>query len=362
MTKSAAKLLLSKAKRHRKAPLRAQELGITQGDIRRLARRGGVKRISGLVYDETRGVLRGFLENVLRDAVAYTEHARRQTVTAVDVLYALKRQGRALYGVGSLVPPEMMVQTAKKGQRQRERSEASEAANKQGEAGEANEASEANKARDEAKGDEDAGGQGADGGKDSQPARGGSDDEREAEGRDEDEQAAEEEEEGGQAADTIFQTQQQQPEGEEDEQDEEEDDQGKQDNQREQGEDVQEPDEAVAETILQTQLQEEQREEGEHEEQSEQSDRDQATAVAQTQVQVDETQPEDLLPPTIGSQASTTSGDSGVGRALGIVPSEREQRLQRRQREEQREEQPQRPRTRSQAQPREQRGAKRRRR
>jgi histone H4 len=68
--------------------------------IRRLARRGGVKRISGLIYEETRGVLKVFLENVIRDAVTYTEHARRKTVTALDVVYALKRQGKTLYGFG----------------------------------------------------------------------------------------------------------------------------------------------------------------------------------------------------------------------------------------------------------------------
>ena len=32
--------------------------GITKPAIRRLARRGGVKRISGLIYEETRGVLK----------------------------------------------------------------------------------------------------------------------------------------------------------------------------------------------------------------------------------------------------------------------------------------------------------------
>ena len=68
--------------------------------IRRLARRGGVKRISGLIYEETRTVLKSFLESVIRDAVTYTEHARRKTVTALDVVYALKRQGRTLYGFG----------------------------------------------------------------------------------------------------------------------------------------------------------------------------------------------------------------------------------------------------------------------
>ncbi|KAH1214330.1 Histone H4 [Glycine max] len=84
------------AKRHRKV-LRDNIQGITKPAIRRLARRGGVKRISGLIYEETRGVLKIFLENVIRDAVTYTEHARRKTVTAMDVVYALKRQGRTLY-------------------------------------------------------------------------------------------------------------------------------------------------------------------------------------------------------------------------------------------------------------------------
>lgn len=73
--------------------------GITKPAIRRLARRGGVKRISGLIYDETRGVLKLFLESVIRDSVTYTEHAKRKTVTSLDVIYALKRQGRTLYGV-----------------------------------------------------------------------------------------------------------------------------------------------------------------------------------------------------------------------------------------------------------------------
>uniref|UniRef100_A0A4W6D0L1 Histone H4 n=1 Tax=Lates calcarifer TaxID=8187 RepID=A0A4W6D0L1_LATCA len=75
------------AKRHRKV-LRDNIQGITK------------PRISGLIYEETRGVLKVFLENVIRDAVTYTEHAKRKTVTAMDVVYALKRQGRTLYGFG----------------------------------------------------------------------------------------------------------------------------------------------------------------------------------------------------------------------------------------------------------------------
>jgi histone H4 len=69
-----------------------------------------------MIYEETRGVLKTFLEGVIRDAVTYTEHAKREsnpihppdalltpsgkTVTSLDVVYALKRQGRTLYGFG----------------------------------------------------------------------------------------------------------------------------------------------------------------------------------------------------------------------------------------------------------------------
>ena len=92
------------AKRHKRM-LRDNINGITKPAIRRLARRGGVKRISGLIYEETRSVLKSFLENVVRDAVTYTEHARRKTVTALDVVYALKRQGRTIYGFRKLKFP-----------------------------------------------------------------------------------------------------------------------------------------------------------------------------------------------------------------------------------------------------------------
>ncbi|KAK6144713.1 hypothetical protein DH2020_021533 [Rehmannia glutinosa] len=80
--------------------LRDNIQGIIKPAIRRLPRRGGVKRISSLIYEETRGVLKIFLENIIRDVVTYTKHARRKTVTAMDVVYALKRQGCTLYGFG----------------------------------------------------------------------------------------------------------------------------------------------------------------------------------------------------------------------------------------------------------------------
>ncbi|XP_024065370.1 histone H4-like [Terrapene carolina triunguis] len=85
------------AKRHHKV-LQDNIQGITKPAICRLARSSGVKRISGLIYEETRGVLKVFLKNVIHDAVTYIEHAKRKTVTAMHVVYALKRQGCTLYG------------------------------------------------------------------------------------------------------------------------------------------------------------------------------------------------------------------------------------------------------------------------
>ncbi|GFP80300.1 histone h4 [Phtheirospermum japonicum] len=87
------------AKRHRKV-LRDIIQGITKPAIRRLASRGGIKRISSLIYEKTSGVLKIFLENVICDVVTYMEHALQKTVTEMDVVYSLKRQGRTLYSFG----------------------------------------------------------------------------------------------------------------------------------------------------------------------------------------------------------------------------------------------------------------------
>ncbi len=85
------------SKRQKKA-LQDNIQGITKGAIRRMARRGGVKRISGLMYKDVRDVVKSFVEGVVRDATAYTEHAKRKTVTALDVVHALRKRGRMLYG------------------------------------------------------------------------------------------------------------------------------------------------------------------------------------------------------------------------------------------------------------------------
>ncbi len=94
------KSLPSKGKRHKIEPKDVM-LGIKKSNIRRICRRGGVKRISAKMYEEVRGVVKSYLENVVQDSLAYTEHAKRKTVTAQDVIYAFHRQGIKLYGFGS---------------------------------------------------------------------------------------------------------------------------------------------------------------------------------------------------------------------------------------------------------------------
>ncbi|CZR64947.1 uncharacterized protein PAC_14847 [Phialocephala subalpina] len=84
-------------KRHRKL-LKDRIQGVTKGDIRRLARRGGVKRIAGTIYDETRVALKDYLVRILKDVVFITDYQKRKTVTVTDVVFALKRIGRPIYG------------------------------------------------------------------------------------------------------------------------------------------------------------------------------------------------------------------------------------------------------------------------
>ncbi|XP_067994557.1 histone H4 type VIII-like [Melanerpes formicivorus] len=86
--------------KHHHKVLRDNIQGITKPAIRHLAHCVVVKCISSLIYEETCDVLKVFLENTIRDAVTYTEHAKK-TVMAMDVVYMLKRQRRALYGFGS---------------------------------------------------------------------------------------------------------------------------------------------------------------------------------------------------------------------------------------------------------------------
>lgn len=72
--------------------------GVTKGNIRRLARRGGVKRLSTLMYEEVRGLVTIYLRKVIQDAIWYSEHRQSRTIIVNDVIFALKKNGETLYG------------------------------------------------------------------------------------------------------------------------------------------------------------------------------------------------------------------------------------------------------------------------
>jgi histone H4 len=82
-------------KRHGKISTREN---ISSPSIKRLARRGGCKRVSSTIYPLIRDLLREFTTGLVKDAVALTEYSRRKTVTTSDVLNALQRRGHTLYG------------------------------------------------------------------------------------------------------------------------------------------------------------------------------------------------------------------------------------------------------------------------
>ncbi|EMD95505.1 hypothetical protein COCC4DRAFT_55033 [Bipolaris maydis ATCC 48331] len=95
------KSLLGRPKSHMKRHMKIQRdsiHGITNGDIRRLARRGGVKRISALVYSDIRQALRDRLARVLKDICAIIDSSGRKTVSVTDVVFALQRLGNPIYG------------------------------------------------------------------------------------------------------------------------------------------------------------------------------------------------------------------------------------------------------------------------
>lgn len=64
--------------------------GLTKPAILRLAHRSGIKRLSGLVYEEMRGVIKIFVEDLVKNSIIVTEHAKRKTVTKEDFLAAME--------------------------------------------------------------------------------------------------------------------------------------------------------------------------------------------------------------------------------------------------------------------------------
>lgn len=71
---------------------------ISNGSIKRVARRAGIFRISADSMGIVREAFDTFLDKLVTDAITYTECAQRKTIFPQDIVYALKKQGRNLYG------------------------------------------------------------------------------------------------------------------------------------------------------------------------------------------------------------------------------------------------------------------------
>ena len=81
--------------KHRRV-LRDSIQGITAPAIARLCQTAGIKRISKLVYEEVRGVMKLYVENTLKNALVFCEHSRRKTLQEGDLDAALQVIGKYL--------------------------------------------------------------------------------------------------------------------------------------------------------------------------------------------------------------------------------------------------------------------------
>ena len=68
----------------KRTTVRKEPAAIAKSAIRRLARRGGVKRISGMIYAETRNVLRTFLHDIVKDAITFLLPRRQYAKHLLD--------------------------------------------------------------------------------------------------------------------------------------------------------------------------------------------------------------------------------------------------------------------------------------
>jgi len=73
--------------------LRDNISGLTKPAFRRILHRAGVKRVSGLIYEELRGITKVWLEKIIKDMIIFTEHSRRKTAMLEDLEGSLSNNG-----------------------------------------------------------------------------------------------------------------------------------------------------------------------------------------------------------------------------------------------------------------------------
>jgi histone H3/H4 len=87
-------------KRHQQAAKKGR-VGMTNGVVRRIALRSGVKRLGSSVYRPCKAELQHFLDQAVPRSAAFATHAKRHTLTSVDVVKALHSMGVFMVGYGA---------------------------------------------------------------------------------------------------------------------------------------------------------------------------------------------------------------------------------------------------------------------
>jgi histone H4 len=72
--------------------LKVQKGNVTNNDMRRLARRGGVRRISTNVMAPMRATFEAYLKEIVRRSIEITKCDGRKTIQGMDVVFAAKSQ------------------------------------------------------------------------------------------------------------------------------------------------------------------------------------------------------------------------------------------------------------------------------
>lgn len=76
--------------KHRKI-LRDNIQGLTKPAMRRLCHKAGVGRISGLVYEELRGITKVRTEEIVRDAITLTKYQQKKVIGDDEMLAAISK-------------------------------------------------------------------------------------------------------------------------------------------------------------------------------------------------------------------------------------------------------------------------------
>lgn len=84
------------AKRHRKRSETATHIAAPQ--LKRLARRAGVKRVGACCYPQMRMILNEYVQKMIHHSSNFCDAGKRKTITSQDVISAFKLERISLVG------------------------------------------------------------------------------------------------------------------------------------------------------------------------------------------------------------------------------------------------------------------------